>query len=381
MKKTCTLALATYIIAVSIAPITIYADTGSNTTSGNSVATYTLLEPLPCLNDGTQKCTDGGIVTQVNFADYVRYMFNLIIALSAVAAVLVIVAGGFKYVTTDSFQGKNDGKKMILEALKGLLLVLCSYLILRTIDPRLVDIPSTIVKPLPISYQKGVTYGYFDQLASEASKYNANDRAAVLAREVAKKQTQDLKNQLDIIDEKLGKIYSGDAEATQEEINSLSKQRALISDQINGTISEATIQNAIAIYNAQMRNVVDPKDEVTLDTIEAYLNNIQKVNASTQEQLNKNLNEETPEQKEKLANEKSYSEARILIVKYEHFTTSLDPKAVDAAIAKLNSLKTTTIASITDKTRRDELTSAADKAIESLKASISTDAYDGGVMY
>ncbi len=179
MKKIYALILILCIAGATVAPSVILADTGSNTSTGNPadnpLATYTLLEPLPCLNDGTQKCAENTMIEEVNFADYVRYIFNLIIAISAVAAVLVIVAGGFKYVTTDSFLGKNEGKKMIFQALQGLLLVLCSYLILRTIDPRLVDIPSTIVKPLNIKYEKGYTSNFFSQLSKSASSILEND--------------------------------------------------------------------------------------------------------------------------------------------------------------------------------------------------------------
>lgn len=189
----------------------VFADTDGGTSNNpqdknnplnNPVATYTLLEPLPCLNDGTQKCAENTLVEKVNFGDYVRYIFNLIIALSAVAAVLVIVAGGFKYVTTDSFLGKNEGKKMIFQALQGLLLVLCSYLILRTIDPRLVDIPSTLVKPLDIKYEKGATVSFFSQLSKSASSILENDLNSlgnkvtnlIRANNAINEEIQDLKN-------------------------------------------------------------------------------------------------------------------------------------------------------------------------------------------
>lgn len=144
----------------------------------NSTIGYTLLEPLPCLGEGPG-CSEGQLKT-VNFETYVQYIFNLIIAVSAVAAVLVIVWGGFKYVTTDSFQGKSEGKQVIWQAVQGLILVLCSFIILRTIDPRLVSIPTTIVEPLKFDYQKGATGSFFSQVASEA------DRQDRIANEYAK---------------------------------------------------------------------------------------------------------------------------------------------------------------------------------------------------
>lgn len=191
--------------------------------SDSMVANYTLLEPLPCLNDGTQTCTDGKMITEVNFANYVRYAFNLIIALSAVSAVLVIVAGGFRYVTTDSFQGKNDGKKMIIEALKGLLLVLCSFLILRTIDPRLVDIPTTLVTPLKINYEKGLLQKYINGLSSSVEKQSSAQKLAAAEAENATKKLdpldQRLKELLDVIE---NNPNSAEAQRAREELGAIS---------------------------------------------------------------------------------------------------------------------------------------------------------------
>ena len=83
--------------------------------------------------------------TTASFSTYVAYAYNLFIALAAVAAVFMIVFGGFEYVTSTIPGNKNDGKKRIENALWGLLLVLGSYLILRTINPQLVQVSSTIV--------------------------------------------------------------------------------------------------------------------------------------------------------------------------------------------------------------------------------------------
>ncbi len=110
--------------------------------NGNIQGGYTLLEPLPDITNG------GGSVTNVQFQDYIGYAFNLMIALAAVAAVFMIVWGGLQYMSTDAWEGKSAGISKLKNAVLGLLLILCSYLILRTIDPRLVTIPSTLVPPL-----------------------------------------------------------------------------------------------------------------------------------------------------------------------------------------------------------------------------------------
>lgn len=136
------------IICITGTSSVVLAQQGANP-ANNPPPDYTLLEPLPNL---TGKGPD--VVTTVKFSDYVSYTFNLFIALAAAAAVFMIVFGGFQYMTTDSWKGKTEGMTKVKNALLGLLLVLGSYLLLRTIDPRLVEIPSTLVKPLSIKYTK-----------------------------------------------------------------------------------------------------------------------------------------------------------------------------------------------------------------------------------
>ncbi len=252
MKKIYALILILCIAGATVAPSVILADTGSNTSTGNPadnpLATYTLLEPLPCLNDGTQDCAKNTMIEKVNFADYVRYIFNLIIALSAVAAVLVIVAGGFKYVTTDSFLGKNEGKKMIFQALQGLLLVLCSYLILRTIDPRLVDIPSTIVKPLDIKYEKGETWSFLTQVSSAASKNKVKANNAIVAARKADENLSGKNERIKELEEMIAKDPNSVAsQRMREEISQIK-----LEDSYKSQLAEKELQSARANFLNQV---------------------------------------------------------------------------------------------------------------------------------
>jgi hypothetical protein len=67
-------------------------------------------------------------------------VFNLLISLAAVFAVLMIVIGGFQYMSTDAIQGKSAGRERIKNAIFGLILVLGAYLILYTINPKLLEL-------------------------------------------------------------------------------------------------------------------------------------------------------------------------------------------------------------------------------------------------
>jgi len=154
--------------------------TAQTSTAGNttSAAGYTALAPLPCVPGGSVTCsTPGALQTTFDFKTYVQYVFNLVIALSAAAAVFMIVFGGLQYMTTDSWTGKSDGRKKATDALLGLVLVLTSYMILRTVDPRLVDLPTTLVAPLPlvqnaISASTADMNAFFNQLTAEAANYH-----------------------------------------------------------------------------------------------------------------------------------------------------------------------------------------------------------------
>jgi hypothetical protein len=79
-------------------------------------------------------------------------MFKLGIGIGAVFAVLMIVIGGLQYMTTDSLQGKDEGRKRIKNAIYGLVLVIGSYTILYTINPNLLtlnlNIDPILIKPV-----------------------------------------------------------------------------------------------------------------------------------------------------------------------------------------------------------------------------------------
>lgn len=146
-------------LTVAISPITVTAQQTNNPTD-NPPAQYTPLEPLPCIPGNEVVCT-GDADGKINFQQYIQQTFNLLIALAGAAAVFMIVFGGLQYMTTDSWQGKRDGLEKARKALLGLLLVLTSFLLLRTIDPRLVAIPSTLVEPLNIDYDELATMDSF----------------------------------------------------------------------------------------------------------------------------------------------------------------------------------------------------------------------------
>ena len=71
-------------------------------------------------------------------------IIQIIIGLAGLLAVIMIVVGGVQYMTTDAFAGKSDARTTITKALLGLILALGSYLILKTINPNLLQLEPNI---------------------------------------------------------------------------------------------------------------------------------------------------------------------------------------------------------------------------------------------
>jgi len=76
---------------------------------------------------------------------YVNSLFTFGLTAAGILAVGVIVWGGFVYMTAAGNQGRiSEAKDYIAGALLGLVLLLASFLILKTIDPQLVNLEINI---------------------------------------------------------------------------------------------------------------------------------------------------------------------------------------------------------------------------------------------
>jgi hypothetical protein len=139
--------IITIITVASFAPVTTFAlgscdsQSGKFFTSGSSgsdsgtpCGVYVPLEPNAFVGVGTGSTTSGNPLL-----DFLTQVFNFGIAIAVTLAFIMMVWGGIEYMTTDSWQGKDNGKKRISDALWGLGLALVSYTILWTINPCLVD--------------------------------------------------------------------------------------------------------------------------------------------------------------------------------------------------------------------------------------------------
>ncbi len=104
-----------------------------------STTDYTVLAPLPGIGDGGEKTT--------TLEKYLPAVFNLSIGLAAAMAFVAITLGGITYATSDALSGKQNGRDLITNAVWGLLLVIAAWIILYTINPKILTFNLTLLKP------------------------------------------------------------------------------------------------------------------------------------------------------------------------------------------------------------------------------------------
>ncbi len=93
-----------------------------------------------------------GEQTPQTIAELVRYIYMLSAGVVALAACVMLLYAGFKYFSSAGNPSRAaDARDQIQHALLGLMIVAGSYLILNTINPKLVDFVgfcNVIISPL-----------------------------------------------------------------------------------------------------------------------------------------------------------------------------------------------------------------------------------------
>lgn len=109
---------------------------------------YNLLAPIPLDGPGNNPTETATTAT------YLPGLFRLLIGIAGGLAVIKIIWGGIRYMSTDAFGEKSEAKGTIENALWGLLLAMSAWLIVYTINPELVkfdlNIPTTPIEEVPI---------------------------------------------------------------------------------------------------------------------------------------------------------------------------------------------------------------------------------------
>lgn len=100
----------------------------------------------------------GGYIEIPFFAQYVAAVYKFLMVISAIAAAVMIVYGGFLYIAAASGAKVRQGRTIIVDAVIGLILILGTYVILNTVNPdtlKLNAVKVSLVRPQEYSYMAG----------------------------------------------------------------------------------------------------------------------------------------------------------------------------------------------------------------------------------
>lgn len=234
--------------------------------------TYTLLEPLPCIPGTDQTCADNKI-KEVNLSDYIGYIFKFSIALAAFLAVIMIIWGGVQYMTSEVPFIKIEGKNKIGGAVAGLVMVLASYLILATIDPRLVNIDTSIPQIRTDQASLDAVETFRNELTAELSRLSGENQVKFIQIEAETKRLNDEKAGVEA-DLRDGRIEEEEAEKKIGLIdNELREIRSERSKLVTENIGLNIFQNAYQNINNAIGDDDSNIDQYTREQVPNVLSN------------------------------------------------------------------------------------------------------------
>ncbi len=108
-----------------------------HTTHSAIAAKYELLETMPGVANAE--------ATDVSFAQYATGIYNFAVAAVVISALMMMTIGGFLYMTSAGNQAQaGTAKKIITDALLGLIVVFTIWIVLHTINEDLVNVGGTM---------------------------------------------------------------------------------------------------------------------------------------------------------------------------------------------------------------------------------------------
>lgn len=138
-----------------------------------SVTPPTLNIPIPGLTFARQLIPIGGFLEIPFLAQYIAAVSRYLVGVSIIAAAIMIVYGGFKYIVSSTGAGVQTGKDVITDAIIGLLLILGAYVILLTVNPATVEL-----KGLKLQYVLPIEFKFMSDTAGfrDAASAKENDK-------------------------------------------------------------------------------------------------------------------------------------------------------------------------------------------------------------
>lgn len=120
------------LLVVALSPFVLFAQTQ---TAPPPSIDYQMLAPIPQLG-----ASSDGNTTVTNIQTFIPQAIKLLIGFAGAAAVFRIMYGGWLYMSSEAFGKKSDAKKVMTNAVIGLILTLGAYTIIYTINPELVKV-------------------------------------------------------------------------------------------------------------------------------------------------------------------------------------------------------------------------------------------------
>jgi len=91
-----------------------------------------LISPLPGFGDFVDE--------NLTIGEYFNTMLRIVIGFMGIAAVVLIIFAGIRYMTADAFQTKNNAKELITNSFLGLAVIVSIWVIFNTINPDLLTL-------------------------------------------------------------------------------------------------------------------------------------------------------------------------------------------------------------------------------------------------
>lgn len=116
----------------------------------NAADQFTRCDPMPKYGAAGELTNEA----ELCLPKYLRTLYNMGVALAGLFLVFSIVRGGFTLMFTDSVLNRLEGKKIILQAMGGAVIVFSSYLFMNLINPQLAERLNLSLKFPSITIQK-----------------------------------------------------------------------------------------------------------------------------------------------------------------------------------------------------------------------------------
>ncbi len=137
-----------------------------------------------------------GMLSIPYLGQYIQAFYKLLIGISLIAAAIMIVYGGFRYIASATTPKIQAGKQIIIDALMGLVIVIGAYIILANVNPNLTQFGSLtlpFVEEKPLELLDAETH---NAVASGSKFFSGNENVAPeeifkKAKEVAQREGVD----------------------------------------------------------------------------------------------------------------------------------------------------------------------------------------------